>query len=410
MNETTPIPQLTQDADQSSTSVTSHKIDELKVAIVHDWLIGGGAEKVVLELHKLFPQAPIYTSFATREWRQKLDDKVVTGYLQKWPFSKLRKFIPYLRAIWFSNLDLSQYDLVISSSGAEAKGVKVKGNTKHVNYCHAPTHYYWRRYDEYMASPGFGSFDSVARFGLKTLVGPMRKWDFKAAQRPHYIIANSTYTKDEIKKYYGRDSTVIHPPIDVARFSGSTLPPSGSEAVIMPGSASLHEAIVPSARTGFVITGRQTPYKRIDLAVKACTRINVPLTVIGNGPQHAELVALAGPTITFRTDVTDEEMPLLLTRARAFIFPGIDDFGISPLEAMACGTPVIAFKAGGAMDYVISTVTGEFFDSPTDESLALTIAAFHSERFDEGVIKNKAAEFSPEIFKNNIVEYINNLW
>src|SRR5215210_7245655 len=171
-------------------------MEDKKIAIVHDWLIAGGAEKVVLELHKMFPEAPIYTSYATREWRRRLDGKVRTGWLQYWPFSRLRKFTPFLRIWWFSRLKLDNYDLVISTSGAEAKGINTSPETIHISYIHAPTHYYWSRYDEYMTSPGFGWFDWLARIGLKLLVGLLRRWDYKAAQKGDFVIANSTHTQD----------------------------------------------------------------------------------------------------------------------------------------------------------------------------------------------------------------------
>ncbi|MBX4188558.1 glycosyltransferase, partial [Candidatus Saccharibacteria bacterium] len=188
----------------------------MKVAIVHDWFVGGGAERVAYELHKMYPDAPIYTSYCSPQWRQRLSGtKVITSYMQHWPFSKLRKFLPPLRALWFSHLNLQGFDLVISTSGAEAKGINVKAPSVHVNYCHAPTHYYWSRYEEYMKNPGFGALDSIARLGLKLLVGPMRRWDKKAAQRPDHMVANSNYIKEQVKKYYGRDASVIHPPVDI---------------------------------------------------------------------------------------------------------------------------------------------------------------------------------------------------
>ena len=358
----------------------------MRVAIVHDWLIGGGAEKVVLELHRLYPEAPIYTSYASRDWIERLDGKVVTSYLQLWPFSRLRKFLPVLRAYWFSHLNLAGYDLVISSSGAEAKGIKVSKNTVHINYCHAPTHYYWSRYEEYLQNPGFGPLNWLARIGLTALVGPMRKWDYKAAQRPDFMIANSTYTQSEIKKYYGRDSFVIHPPVQLKSNVENQMSTTGA---------------------GFVITGRQTSYKRVDLAVAACTELGLQLTVIGNGPEHTRLVAMAGPTVTFLTDVTDEEMPSLLAGAQAFIFPGIDDFGISPVEAMSVGTPVIAFKAGGALDYVVEGQTGEFFKEQTVDSLSEVISKFDADKFDENIIKGKAQAFSAENFQKKVLEFIN---
>jgi glycosyltransferase involved in cell wall biosynthesis len=357
----------------------------LKVAIVHDWFVGGGAERVVYELHQMYPKAPIYTSYCSPEWRQKLSGaQVITSYMQRWPFSKLRKFLPPLRAWWFSRLDLSGYDLVISSSGAEAKAVKVKAPAVHINYCHAPTHYYWSRYDDYLQNPGFGRFDWLARLGLKILLGPMRRWDYKAAQRPHHMIANSSYIQQQVKKYYGRDSVVIHPPVDVERFAGQAEEP----------------------RRGFVTAGRQTPYKRIDLAVKACSQLNLPLVVLGSGPEHRHLQKLAGKSITFLRGKSDEELAHYFQTSLAFIFPGTDDFGIVAVEAMAAGTPVIAYKAGGALDYVEPGKTGEFFNEQTADSLVAALEKFNAENYNHTQIQKSATKFSPLEFRSKISSYI----
>lgn len=361
------------------------KKTNLKVAIVHDWLIGGGAEKVVQELHNMYPDAPIYTSYCTPEWRQKLAPApIITGYLQHWPFSRLRKYLPLLRQRWFSNLDLSQFDVVLSSSGAEAKGVNVGKNAVHINYCHAPTHYYWLRYDEYLKNPGFGIFDPLARLGLKLLIGPLRQWDYGAAQKPDVMVANSTYIKDMIKKYYARDALVVHPPVAVDRFASKSKLP----------------------RRGFVTAGRQTPYKRIDLAVQACTKLNLPLIVIGNGPDHQKLKTMAGPSITFLDKVSDGEMPLLFQTAQAFIFPNVDDFGITPVEAMAAGTPVIAYKGGGALDYVTPGKTGELFEPQTVDALAAAIKKFKPGKYNAHSIARSAGNFSPEHFRSNMAKII----
>jgi glycosyltransferase involved in cell wall biosynthesis len=359
-----------------------------KVAIVHDWLIGGGAERVVYALHKMYPDAPIYTSYCTEEWRKKMDNKVVTGFLQHGPFPKLRKFIPFLRIWWFTRLNLSGYDLVISSSGAEAKGIRVPQGTLHVNYCHAPTHYYWSRYDEYMKHPGFGIADPLARLGLRLLAAPLRRWDLRAAKRPDVMIANSTHIQKEIKKYYGRDSVVIFPPIDLDRF--------GSEPFV-------------KKRKGFLIAGRQTPYKRIDLAVQACTKLNVPLTVIGRGPDHSRLVTLAGPSIRFLTGVTDPEMPRYFVNAKAFLFPAVDDFGVVAVEALSAGTPLIAYKAGGALDYVDNGKTGLFFEEQTVESLMKVLQKVDTHSFDEAYIRQYAKLFSPMVFRKRITDLIEKL-
>ncbi len=361
---------------------------QLKVAIVHDWLVGGGAELVVEQLHAMFPDAPIYTSYATREWRKRLGGKVKTGWLQ--PLGRLRKFIPILRIIWFTRLNLKDYDIVISSSGAEAKGVKVPEGTLHINYCHAPTHYYWSRYNDYMKRPGFGIFNPVARLGLWLLVKPLRQWDLKAAQRPDVIIANSSHIQEQIKKYYDRDSTVIFPPIYMERFT------------------KLENR--NNKRRGFIISGRQTPYKRFDIAVVACTKLGLPLTVIGNGPDHKRLRSLAGKTVTFLGRVSDEVVEEEFAHAEAFLFPGLDDFGITPVEAMASGTPVIAYKAGGALDYVKPGVTGEFFDKQSVRSLGLALHSFNGRGYSSAAVRASVQKFSKETFHKNMSGYIDRAW
>lgn len=361
---------------------------KLKVAIVHDWLVGGGAERVVYELHQMFPDAPIYTSYCTDEWRQRLDGKVVTGFLQKGPFPKLRKYVGVLRIWWFTHLDFSGYDLVISSSGnGEAKGIKVPKGTTHICYCHTPTHYYWRHYDQYLRQPGFGVFDPLARLGLRMLVGPLRRWDLKASKRPDFFVANSTHIQHDIKQYYGRDSVVIHPPIDVARF------------------ADAHQG----KRQGYVTMSRLAPAKRMDIVIEACNQLQLPLTVIGRGPDLERLQRLAGPTVTFLSNVTDEQMPDKLSSAKAFLFASFDDFGVAPVEAMAAGTPVIAYKAGGALDYVIEGKTGHFFDEQTPESLGQAITESQAIKFDAKRIQQHAEDFSSTSFTHKLADLINHV-
>jgi glycosyltransferase involved in cell wall biosynthesis len=350
-------------------------------------LVGGGAELVVEQLHKLYPEAPVYTSYCTDEWRQRLDGKVVTGWLQH--LGKLRKYVPFLRIWWFTRLKFDGYDLVISSSGAEAKGIHVPEGTMHVNYCHAPTHYYWSRYDEYMQHPGFGAFDWLARLGLRLLVGPLRRWDYRAAQRPDKIIANSTHIQREIKKYYGRDSTIIHPPVYFERFQ-------------KPANQDL-------PRSGFIISGRQTPYKRFDLAIEACSQLKLPLKVVGDGPDNVRLHSLAGPTVTFLGHAPDEVVEKEFASAEALLFPGIDDFGITAIEAMAAGTPVIAYQTGGALDYVKPSITGEFFADQTAESLAATLQTFDSSKFDHHTIRAAAEDFSDKKFRQKLKDFIQSI-
>lgn len=360
-------------------------LSNLKVAIVCDWLVGGGAERVVLELHNMFPEAPIYTSFATEEWRQKLDGKVVTGWLQHWPFSKLRKFLPVLRIWWFRHINFDGYDLVISSSGnGEAKDIRVPKSTRHIIYCHSPTHYYWRHYDQYLDHPGFGLFDPLARLGLRLLVGPLRRRDYRAAQRPDKFIANSTHIQADIKQYYGRDSVVIHPPVATERFKD-----------------------LPNlSRHGFVTVGRQIPFKHLDILIAACNQLNLPLAVLGNGPEHDKLVKLAGPTIAFITGASDSDVASCLASAQAFLFAAEEDFGIAPVEALAAGTPVIAYKGGGALDYVVPGKTGEFFDHQTSDSLVVVLKSFDAKKYSAPAIKANATKFSAAVFRQKIIDFL----
>ena len=361
------------------------KIEDMKVAIVCDWLTGiGGAERVVLELHKMFPSAPIYTSqYSPNKIDWFKDADVRTGWLQKLPTS-LKKFLPVLRAIYFSNLYLDKYDLVISSSGAEAKGIKTGKNTIHISYIHSPTHYYWSRYEEYLKNPGFGAFDWLARIGLKALVGPMRMWDKKAATRPDYLIANSTHTKNMIKKYYDRDSEVIFPPVDTERFKNSSELP----------------------RKGFLIAGRQTPYKRFDLAVQACTNLSIPLTVIGDGPENNNLRSIAGETINFVKQLNDDDIVKYFVESKAFIFPGLDDFGIVAVESLSAGTPVIAYKDGGALDYIDAGINGVFFNDQRVESLSDALIDFQKTKFNPDKIRQSSNKFNFDSFKKNIKSFI----
>lgn len=350
---------------------------------MHDWLVGGGAEKVVLELHRMFPEAPIYTSYATNEWRQKLDGKVVTGWLQH--FGKLRKFMALPRIWWFEHLNLSDYDLVISSSGnGEAFAVKTGKNTLHVNYCHSPTHYYWRHYEQYMREPGFGFFNPIVRFALKLLLSPLRKWDYKAAQRAGYIIANSSHIQADIKQYYNRDSTVIFPPVDTKPFRD----------------------FPPQPRNGFLVLGRQVPQKQQILAVKACSELGLSLTVAGNGPENTNLRKAAGPSVIFDTTVSDEKVRHYMGSHEAFIFCGEDDFGITPVEAMAAGTPVIAYKAGGALDYVQEGKTGLFFNKQTTDSLKQALQDFDTTKYNSDDIKKLAEAFSIDNFHKNVQSFL----
>lgn len=359
----------------------------MKVAIVCDWLTNiGGAERVVLALHELYPSAPIYTSQyapGSIDWFAGAD--VRTTWLQRIPKS-LRKFMPLLRAYAFSRLDLSEYDLVLSSSGAEAKGIKTGPKTVHICYIHSPTQYYWTRQGEYLKYPGFPKgLNWLAKLSLILLGEPLKTWDKHAAKKPNYIITNSTYTQSMIQKHYKRESTVIHPPVDVDRFKLKANPP---------------------ARHGFVIAGRQAPYKRVDLAIEACNQLSVPLIVIGNGPDHKKLEKMAGRTITFLSNVNDFGMVDHFQSSLGFIFPNLDDFGIVAVEALAAGTPVVAYSKGGALDYIKPGKNGIFFDRQTPQNLSTAIQSLMEKSYNYQAIAKSAEEFNAQNFKNRIKKFI----
>lgn len=354
-----------------------------KIAIAHDYFIQmGGAERVAEELHAMFPQAPIYTTVALRERlapglrRARLH----TSWMQRLSVNESnfrRYFLLYPLAV--ESLDLSAYDLVVSSSSGYAKGVRRPRHGVHVCYCHTPMRWVWR-YDDYAAREGFGL---VKRQVLPLLLAGLRRWDLRAAEQPDYFVANSHIVAERIRQIYGRESVVIPPPIDVKRFR-------------------------PSAETDdyYLVLSRLVPYKRIDLAVDACTRLKRPLVVIGDGPDCARLRRAAGANVRFLGRLPDEAVNRYLSRCRALLFPGEEDFGMTPLEANAAGRPVIAYRAGGATETVLEGVTGIFFNQPTSGSLAAAIEEFESYSWRQEALGEHAARFDREVFAARMRDFL----
>lgn len=361
----------------------------MKVAIVHDWLTNqGGAERVVYELHMLYPDAPIYTSVYDPTALPAFNGADVrTSFLQHFPLKHKHQLYAALRPLAFRKLDLQEFDVIISSCSGESKQIVKAPNAIHICYCHTPIRYYWNNYDEYKANPGLGALNPLVKLALPILVPFLRKSDYKAAQKVSQFVANSEEVKGRIKKYYDQDSLVIHPPVDTKRFE-----PKGK-----------------TKRSGFVIAGRQTPYKRFDLAVAACTELELDLTVIGGGPENSKLKAMAGPTVKFLTNVSDKEMPELFQKAEAFIFPALEDFGIVPVEAMSAGTPVIAYGKGGALDYVVEGKTGLLFKEQTVESLKQALKIFDKTKFGQQEIISHAQKFSNQEFAKKISSLVKKL-
>lgn len=360
-----------------------------KVALVHDWLpVVGGAERVLEQLIALYPDAEIFTlfDFLSREQAPFLAGKTVhKSILQKFPFSErvYRHMLPFF-PFAIEQFDLSRFDLVISSSSAVAKGVITSPDQLHICYCHSPMRYAWDLQEQYLEQTGMKS--GIRSLLVRYVLYKLRIWDVISSNRVDSFIANSGYISSRIRKTYRREATVIHPPVDVARFT------------------------IKHQKDDFYVTAsRQVPYKRIDLIVKAFR--NMPdkqLVVIGDGPEHNKIKALAGDNVTVMGYQGDNILLDHLRRAKAFIFAAQEDFGILPVEAQACGTPVIAFGRGGARETVLDNVTGLLFEEQTEESLTNAIARFErlQHNFTAEVIRQHACGFSTERFCAEITRHV----
>ena len=363
-------------------------LKDKKVVIVADWLTTyGGAEKVVKAVHEIFPEAPIYASQYSKKqinWFEDCD--VRTGWVNIFPAS-LRKILSIPRAIYFSRLNLSDYDIIISIVTAESKGVKTVPNQLHISYLQGPpTQYFWGMYDKYVENPGFGRLNFFVRFFFKLLVRPLRKVDYKYAKRPDFMIANSTYSKNDILKDYGRQSTVVFPPVEIDKFK-----------------------INPNKEDFLISTSRQVNWKLLDLAVEACKITGNKLVLVGSGAEHEKLVKLAGGSslIEFVPLIKNaNELASLVGRASGFVFPSLEPFGIAPIEALSTGTPIIALKAGGALDYVKEGKNGIFFDDQTVDSLAAGIKKFNKTKFETSIVSDSVKSFSEKNFKRSFENFI----
>jgi glycosyltransferase involved in cell wall biosynthesis len=354
-----------------------------RIALAHDYFIQmGGAERVAEALCEMFPGAPLYTTAALRERLPAALGKVElhTSWMQRLPAISRRNrqyFLLYPLAV--EGLDLSRYDLVISSSAGYIKGLRTRRDAVHVCYCHAPMRWAWR-YEDYAAREGFGR---VAQTLLPALLWGLRKWDLRAARRPDYFVANSHVVAERIRECYGREAVVIPPPVDVHRFQPGVV-----------------------QEDFYLALSRLVPYKRIDLAVEACTRLNRRLIVIGDGPDRRRLEALAGPSVRFLGRQPDRVVERCLSRCRALLFPGEEDFGLTPLEANAAGRPVIAYRAGGATETVVEGVTGLFFAQPTGDSLAAAIEEFEARAWHQPTLRRHAEGFDRAVFAARFTEFV----
>lgn len=360
----------------------------MNVALVHDWLNQiGGAEDVLDQLVRYYPGAPVFASMYApalmpdhyRTW-----DIRVT-WMDRLPgiHDHHQRYLPLYPLAW-RGVDLSGYDVALSNKSGFCHGVRTGPETLHICYCLTPTRYIWNL-DSYLAREDFGA---GVRAAARLVARLFKRWDYAAAQRVDHFIAISTEIQQRIRRYYHRDSTIIYPPAEVA------------------------DRFAPSPVTGdyFLIVSRLIPYKRIDLAVQACTQLGLPLVIGGKGRDRERLEALAGPTVQFLGYVPDADLPDLFARCRAFIFPGLEDFGITPVQAQAAGRPVIAYKGGGALDTVIPGKSGQFFDELTVDSLVSALRAFDASAYDPAAIRAHAMHFDASVFRQAITTYVERAW
>lgn len=342
----------------------------------------GGAERVAAAMHDSFPAAPIYTTVALpHRLPKELRSADIRTSPMQWLPGVENRFRQYfmLYPLAVENFDLSEYDLILSSSSGYAKGVRRRKDAIHVCYCHTPMRWIWR-YDDYVARESFGG---MARSVLPMFLAGLKKWDLRAAKQPDYYIANSQIVARRIKEIYGREAVVIPPPIEVDRFLPSD-----------------------DVQDYYLVLSRLVPYKRIDLAIEACNRLRRRLVIVGDGPDRERLEKLAGPTIKFRGRQPDEQVNHYASHCRALLFPGEEDFGMVPLEVNAAGRPVIAYHGGGAIETVVPGVTGVFFNEPNADSLIAAIEDFETRRWHQPVLRRHAESFDRKVFSFRVLEFL----
>lgn len=362
----------------------------MKIALVHDFLVRyGGAERVLKVLSEMYPEAPIYTLMFDRASMASYfaPERIITSSMQKWarwPGRLYRFFFSKMpRAI--EEFDFSGFDVVLSSSQSYAHGVLTPVATKHISYCHSPTRYLWDYTHQYISDH---EYRGLKGFFVRKKIQQVREWDYLASDRPDLYIANSANVQRRIAKYYGKESDVIYPPVDVDRFEVSR-----------------------ESEDYFLIVSQLSPYKRVDLAVQLFNKLGKRLVIVGAGPQEAYLRGIAGPTVEILGMKSDEEVATYMKYCRAVIFPGEDDFGIVPVEAMACGKPVLALASGGALETVVPGVTGELFREPTVDGLEaglakllLNMTVYRPKR-----IREHAEKFSRSVFERKVKMFIREL-
>lgn len=360
-----------------------------KIALVHEWLVTyAGSESVVEQILALYPQSDLFTLVDfLPDWQRPLiqNKTATTSFIQKLPWAKkkYRSYLP-LMPLAVEQFDVSAYDVVVSSSHAVAKGVLTGPNQLHICYCHSPMRYAWDLYHQYLNESGLKTGISGAI--AKLILHYIRLWDYQSAQRVDHFVANSRYIARRIRKVYGREAHVIHPPVNTAHF-----------------------ALCPQKDNYYLTASRMVPYKKINLIVEAfATMPDKRLVVAGDGPDFEKIKRLATPNIELVGYQSNEALVSYMQKARAFVFAAEEDFGIMPVEAQACGTPVLAYGKGGVLDSVVDQKTGLFFDRQQVDSLVECVQRFErtADRFDPVVIHRHAQGFSNENFRAAFEQYV----
>ncbi len=361
----------------------------MKVAIVHELLtVRGGAEKVLRHIAALFPDAPIYTFLYDEkklgDWFPKERVRPAINGFSTNHHLYLSRF-PAAVETW----DFSEFDLVISSSSAFVHGIITNSAPRHLCYVHSPARYLWDRTHDVLDRAGKGLLAPLKRRHLERMFHRLRIWDSEAADRPDMLLAASETVQRRIELYWRRESTVLHPPIDQEWLD--------------------QRSVTSNPRSDYyLVVSTLAAYKRIDLAIEACNKLRRPLIIAGEGPDRTRLEKLAGPTVSFAGYKTSDELKKLYSEAQATIFPGDEDFGLVPLESLACGTPVIAYQSGGALE-TLSDRTATFFAEPSAESLQRAITESEQKTWDTKTLQKSAERFSPEAFKKGLMTAVDEL-
>ena len=355
----------------------------MKLALVHDFLNQmGGAEKVVWEFHQMFPAAPLFTSVFDKQKMPPYfkEINIKTSFMQKLPYVfKLFRFYFLFYPLAFRRFDLSKFDCILSGSTAFAKSIKKPKGSVHIHYCNTPPRFLWM-FEHYMQRE---KLPAILKILVKFITLPLRLWDLKNAKEVDYFIANTKNVAERIKKIYKRDSVIIYPPVDTTKFQ-------------------------PADSIGdyYLVVSRLNTYKRIDLAVKAFNKLKLPLLIIGEGPDRENLEKLALPNVKFLGRLSDTETQRYFARCQAFIFPGEEDFGITPVEAMACSRPVVAYAKGGALETVVDGKTGVYFYQQTPEALEQAVLKLNNMQFDHKLIREHAQKFNINAFRAKMKELV----